>query len=461
MRKRYSRYLNPTQALGDLLGLNASFLLAYIIIFHSLSGILFQPYLQLFLYFNLSWMVLVLVYRPYRFSRTIRVYEIIKSHLSLLIIHLLLLSAYLIININSAVLYSRLHLLFTYILFAAFIFFFKFGFNLFLKVYRSKGGNSRNVIIIGYGDIAENLKSFFTEHKEYGIKMLGYLDNQAENEKILGKIEDIESIFKSSEIDQVYICLPYIDHENVKFLIKSCEDASVKVKLITDFRGFANNGLELERFEHIPVINVTGVPLDITKNTLFKRSFDITFSLIVFVFVFSWLFPLVALLIKLDSRGPVFFRQLRTGKDDQDFLCWKFRTMQLNDEADIKQAIKNDPRITRVGAFLRKTSLDELPQFINVLLGDMSIVGPRPHPIKLNMEFTDQIENFKQRHSVKPGITGLAQAKGYRGETKSIFQMAGRVRLDRFYIENWSMLLDFKILVLTILAMVHGDENAY
>lgn len=453
--------MNPALFLGDILGLNASFLLAYIIIYHNLSGLLFQPYLQLFLYVNLSWVILVMIYRPYRFSRMIRVYEIIKSHLSLLIIHLLLLSAYLIININSAILYSRLHLLLTYLLFAAFIFFWKFGFNLYLKVYRSKGGNNRNVIIIGYGDIAENLKSFFTDHKEYGIQMIGYLDNQADNDKVLGKIDEIQAIFKNNEVDQVYICLPYIDHENVKFLIKSCEEASVKVKLITDFRGFSSNGLELERFEHIPVINVTGVPLDITKNTVFKRTFDITFSLIIFIFIFSWLFPIVALLIKLDSKGPVFFRQLRTGKDDKDFLCWKFRTMQLNDEADIKQAIKNDPRITMVGSFLRKTSLDELPQFINVLLGDMSIVGPRPHPINLNTQFSSQIENFKQRHSVKPGITGLAQAKGYRGETKSIFQMAGRVRLDKFYIDNWTMLLDFKILILTVLSMVKGDENAY
>lgn len=460
-KKRFSVFLNPAQVLGDLLGLNLAFFIAYYIKFGHLSGLFQPPYFQLFLYLNFSWIVLELFYRPYQFSRLTRIYEVIKSYLSLIIIHLLLLSAYLIININSAVIYSRMQILITYVLFAAFILFWKFGFNLYLKVYRSKGGNFRNVAIIGYGQLAEDLQKFFKQHKEYGFRMLGYIDRDENISDYIGSIDQISETINNKEIDQVYVCLPYLDHVQAKEVIKTCESAGVGVKLITDFRGISAKGLELERFEHIPIINVTAVPLDITKNKLFKRTFDITFSLMVFLLVFSWLFPLIALLIKMDSRGPVFFRQLRTGKDNQDFWCWKFRTMYVNGEANLKQATKGDSRITKIGAILRKTSMDELPQFINVLLGDMSIVGPRPHMLKHTEEYANLIDNFMQRHLIKPGITGLAQAKGYRGETKSIFQMAGRVKLDRFYIENWSMLLDFKILILTFLSLVQGDENAY
>jgi putative colanic acid biosysnthesis UDP-glucose lipid carrier transferase len=461
IRKRYSKYLNPAQALGDLLGLNIAFLLAYLIKFSEISGVFQQPYLQLLIYLNLSWIVLVLFYRPYRFSRLTRVFEVIKSHLSLIIIHLLLLSAYLIININSVVVYSRLQILITYILFATFVIFWKFGFNFYLKVYRSKGGNFRNVAIVGYGDLAQDLTKFFQKHTEYGFRMLGFISKQETEKDFIGFINNIDELILNKEIDQVYVCLPYLSHQEVRNVISKCESSGVNVKLITDFRGFSAKGLELERFDHIPIINVTAVPLDITKNKVFKRVFDITFSLMVFVFIFSWLFPLISLWIKLDSRGPIFFRQLRTGKDNQDFWCWKFRTMYVNGEANMKQATKGDSRITKVGAFLRKTSVDELPQFINVLLGDMSIIGPRPHMLKHTEEYSSLIDNFMQRHVIKPGITGLAQAKGFRGETQTIFQMAGRVRLDRFYIENWSMLLDVKILLLTIMSIMQGDENAY
>jgi exopolysaccharide biosynthesis polyprenyl glycosylphosphotransferase len=192
-----------------------------------------------------------------------------------------------------------------------------------------------------------------------------------------------------------------------------------------------------------------------------KRSFDILFSLIIILGFLSWILPVISILIKLDSKGPIFFRQQRSGKGNNHFWCWKFRTMYMNDECDIKQATKGDIRITRIGNILRKTSIDELPQFFNVLIGNMSIVGPRPHPLKLNEQFSPVIEKFMIRHSVKPGITGLAQAKGYRGETSTTIMMSNRVRLDRFYVENWSIILDMKIIILTVVAMLKGDQNAY
>ena len=192
-----------------------------------------------------------------------------------------------------------------------------------------------------------------------------------------------------------------------------------------------------------------------------KRAFDVVFSLGVIVFVFSWLFPLLGLLVKLSSRGPVFFKQMRLGKDNQEFVCWKFRSMRMNVDADVKQATKNDPRVTAVGRFLRKSNLDEMPQFINVLFGHMSVVGPRPHPLRLNDQYRDIIDKYMVRHFVRPGITGWAQVSGFRGETRTPELMERRVELDVWYLENWSFWLDLKIVVKTVTNMFGKDANAY
>lgn len=192
-----------------------------------------------------------------------------------------------------------------------------------------------------------------------------------------------------------------------------------------------------------------------------KRLFDIAFAAIVIFFLLSWLIPLIALLIKLESKGPTFFRQLRTGKDGKPFYCLKFRSMTMNPDADVKQACKGDRRVTKVGAFLRKTSFDELPQFLNVLKGEMSIVGPRPHMLRHTEDYSKTIHNFMDRHMIMPGITGWAQVSGLRGETKDLSAMANRVNADIFYLHNWSFMLDMKIICLTVLQVFKQDENAF
>jgi len=192
-----------------------------------------------------------------------------------------------------------------------------------------------------------------------------------------------------------------------------------------------------------------------------KRAFDILFALAVTLCVLVWLIPLLAVLIKLESQGPIFFKQLRTGKDGIPFYCFKFRSMYLNTDANQRQASRGDSRITRVGAFLRKTSLDELPQFINVLLGDMSVVGPRPHMLQHTEAYSRVITNYMLRHAVRPGITGLAQVAGHRGETKEIVAMVNRVNADIHYLQNWSLAMDIKIVGLTAYQMVKGSENAF
>jgi putative colanic acid biosynthesis UDP-glucose lipid carrier transferase len=197
------------------------------------------------------------------------------------------------------------------------------------------------------------------------------------------------------------------------------------------------------------------------NQVLFKRMLDIFISSLFLIFVGSWLFLIIGFLIKLDSRGPVFYKQLRDGQFNNKFLCFKFRTMTFNPSDEFRQATRNDPRVTKFGAFLRKTSLDELPQLINVLIGDMSIVGPRPHAVEMNLDCEDRFKNYKFRHLVKPGITGLAQSKGFRGEIKSDFDMRSRLRMDLFYIEKWNFILDIRIIFMTVIGIIFKNENAY
>jgi lipopolysaccharide/colanic/teichoic acid biosynthesis glycosyltransferase len=196
------------------------------------------------------------------------------------------------------------------------------------------------------------------------------------------------------------------------------------------------------------------------RYALLKRTFDLCFSFLVVVLLLSWLVPVLGLLLKLESRGPVFFKQLRTGKNGQPFYCLKFRSMRLNAEADARQACRGDSRITRIGAFIRKTSIDELPQFINVLRGDMSVVGPRPHMLQHTQDYAQRIANFMERHTVTPGITGWAQIKGYRGETRELQAMEQRVEADIWYLTHSSLRLDVQIVGLTVLQAIRGHQNA-
>jgi putative colanic acid biosynthesis UDP-glucose lipid carrier transferase len=209
-----------------------------------------------------------------------------------------------------------------------------------------------------------------------------------------------------------------------------------------------------------PVLTMQKTVLHDPTTKVFKRLFDIVFSLIIIVFILFWFVPLLSLLIKLESKGPVFFKQGRPGLDEKEFFCFKFRSMKLNGTTE-KEASKNDPRVTKMGRFMRKTSIDELPQFVNVLIGDMSVVGPRPHLWSQNKSYGNKIKKYMVRHYVKPGITGLAQVKGFRGEIESDDDMKNRIKLDVFYIENWSLILDLKIIVQTVLNILKGEKKAY
>jgi len=456
---RYSKYLDTFHIIGDIIAVNLSFVAAYHLKFDTLQGILQYPYLHLLIWYNVAWLALTFFLKPYNISRASRVPDILRAYFTQIILHLLLVAIFFVVN--KAYYYSREHMLFAYILLTSGLIAWKIAVIYLVRIYRKKGFNYRNVIIVGYGEVAQELKKFFRLHPEYGYRLLGFFDDKVQNEQVIGRFETIKTYLKENQVDEIYCCLPYVEYPIIKELVDLADDNLLKVKLLTDFRGFSYKTVEVERYDHIPVLNVTSIPLDNWKNRAIKRSFDIIFSLLVIIFILSWLMPLIALLIKLDSKGPIFFKQKRTGKNNQMFWCYKFRSMYVNQDSDHKQASRKDNRITKVGAFLRKTSLDELPQFFNVLIGEMSVVGPRPHMLKHTEEYSKVIEKFMARHLVKPGITGLAQAKGYRGETESIIKMKNRVKFDRFYIENWSIFLDIKIIFLTVDSLLRKNQNAF
>ena len=231
--------------------------------------------------------------------------------------------------------------------------------------------------------------------------------------------------------------------------------------LVPTLRRYVKKQMKLDSIGDIPVFLMREEPLQYPFNKFVKRTFDILFSTVFLCTLFPILYIIIGIIIKADSPGPVLFKQKRTGLKGSDFVCYKFRTMRVNKDADVKQATKNDARTTKIGAFLRKTNLDELPQFVNVLIGNMSVVGPRPHMLKHTIEYSAMIDKYMLRHLAKPGITGWAQVNGYRGETKELIQMEKRVEYDVWYIENWSFFLDIKIIYLTVRNMIKGEKNAY
>jgi len=329
-----------------------------------------------------------------------------------------------------------------------------------LRKYRASGNNYQNAIIVGKGSTSPRLVDVLNIRKDFGINFLGYFDDQADCEQTRGAIEDIFEKVPKMNVDLIYIH-EKLESSLVKRVIDFADENYIKVKMIPGKSLQLEKSLSFSRYGDFFVINVNDIPLDHPLNSIAKRVFDLAFASFVTVFILSWLIPLVGLLIKLESRGPVFFIQKRNGLNNKVFNCLKFRSMTPNDYADSHQAIKGDPRVTRIGAFLRNTSLDEMPQFLNVLMGSMSIVGPRPHTLPMNDTFRTQIERYNSRHKIKPGITGLAQVRGYRGEIENSFQIRSRVRLDYFYINNWSFLLDLEIMVKTVYELLFNRENAY
>jgi putative colanic acid biosynthesis UDP-glucose lipid carrier transferase len=277
---------------------------------------------------------------------------------------------------------------------------------------------------------------------------------------IKGKIADLAAFCQRENIDEIYFALPPGNDHLLAKISKFADDNFIYLRITPDFGEGVTDKYNVFMLDSIPVLTTRKEPLGVAINQWMKRLFDIAFSLTVMLTVFPFLLPVVAIAIKLDSKGPVFFKQPRRGRKNMLFDCYKFRTMYIHNVSE-RQATKDDPRITRIGRFLRKTNLDEVPQFINVLMGNMSVVGPRPHINSQLEEYGEAIKKYRVRHFVTPGITGYAQVNGYRGETKEVRLMEKRVEYDVIYMENWSLSLDIKIIFLTVWNMIKGEKSAY
>lgn len=336
-----------------------------------------------------------------------------------------------------------------------------------VKRLRSHGKNIHHVVLVGASRSNVELWHEMMDDGTNGYKVEGYFDDQP-NEQFdglvpyLGTPEEVDGFLSSHPLVRFVFCsLHSHESERIIRILDYCENHLVHFYSVPNLHNYLHNRVYLNMFGEVPVLSLHNSALDKTENKLLKRLFDIVFSLAFLCTLFPFVFLIVSIVTKLTMPGPVFFRQKRSGLNDEEFYCLKFRSMKVNKDADRLQATKNDPRKTRWGEILRKTSIDELPQFINVLMGDMSVVGPRPHMLKHTEEYSKLIDKYMVRHFVKPGITGWSQVTGFRGETKELKDMEGRVKGDIWYIEHWTFMLDLYIIYKTVANAVGGDQQAY
>lgn len=324
-----------------------------------------------------------------------------------------------------------------------------------LKYLRTLGINYRNVMFLNENASTEILKNILVQRKDYGFRLFEYPKEHSNN------LEKLIEFWKEKGIHTMYLSSDNnIRKEDEEEILRLAEIHKIHISLIPSV--IRNNFFQydLGYVETQPVLVQSKFPLDYLSNTILKQIFDLAFSLVILVFICSWLFPIIILLIKIDSKGPVFFLQKRYGFHEEVFTCIKFRTMYVNTDSD-KTTEENDKRITKIGKFLRKTSLDEMPQFINVLKGEMSVVGPRPHMLLVDDFYKMKIGRYAVRSLVKPGVTGLAQVNGLRGDVGNMdIEMQKRILADAFYVKNWSLSLDFVIIFKTIFLVIGGDKNA-
>lgn len=454
MNHRFSKNIRTLHIGVDLLLLNLSFLASYFFVFGGMSTLFNSPYSGLLFFINISWVLSFLIIKPYKISRvSSTVPHILVKHYTSILLHALIVAVFFIAF--KAFYYSREHLIISYLLLFFLVSLWKAVFTYFLRQYRIQGYNNRKLVIVGYGEISEDLKNFFTRHREYGYKFMGYFDNVSNEKEVVGEVKDLSNYVLKHEIDEIYCCTPYLEYDTVQQILNFGERFKRKTKVITDYRGFAYKGITLERYDNIPVFNITDSSFEDVKAVFFKRAFDVSFSLAAIVLGMP-IFLMLALLTMLTSRGPILFSQERIGKGGKPFLIYKFRSMYTNAECKGPcLAFNNDPRITPWGKFMRKLRLDELPQFFNVLKGDMSIVGPRPERKYYIDKIVEVAPQYKYLQYIKPGITSIGQIKF--GYAENIDEMVKRLRFDLLYLKNISFSLDLKIILMTIMVILRAE----
>ena len=422
-----------------------------------------SEYIYFFITFNLAWILASLFTNAYETRKLLSLNAFLQSLFYTFFIQIFIVNTYIVGT--KATLLSRDFLMFTYCTSIPAIILFRAMLLIAYRYYNGMTYTIRKIAVVGNDESVNELYNFFDSKNTTVYRFLDSLDEslsiKQHNVIVKEKLEEIKSFCLEEQVNELYISLPLMTEDMIDDMADFSDDNFIYFRMVTDFNVLRRKQVNVDFFGHIPILSLRKEPLRTVFNQSLKRAFDIAFSLGVIIFVFPILLPIVALAIRLESKGPIFFRQLRSGKNNKEFLCYKFRTMTVNRDSDSKQATKGDKRITKVGSFLRKSSLDEFPQFINVLKGDMSVVGPRPHMLKHTDEYSRIINKYLFRHFITPGITGHAQVNGYRGETTDPKLMEKRVEYDTWYIENWSLLLDIKIIFLTAWNAIRGEENAY
>lgn len=415
------------------------------------------PYFNFVIFVSIAWVLLSLrsgFYEIYRFTHASKIMSLIgKQAVVFGLIIFAFFGFYNQFKISSSVLFNYI------LLVMACVAILKFAIYFLLKKYRLHlDGNIRKVVIIGLNQKTDQLRKFFTSNPVYGYKLYKTFDVKGSENNTL---EDCMNYVLAEEIDEIYASVAELSNKDLVKLIEFVDNNLKILKFLPDNKEIYSKKLDFSYYGVLPILSMRKIPMDEPLNKFLKRSFDIVLSLIVIVCILSWLTPILGLLIKLESKGPIFFKQKRNGLDYKEFYCYKFRSMIPNPMADLHQIKKGDERVTRIGRIIRKTSIDELPQFINVLKGEMSAVGPRPHMVSHTHMYAERIDKFMVRHFIKPGITGLAQVSGFRGEVDSESHIINRVKYDIFYLENWSLFLDIKIVFQTLYNALRGEEKAY
>ena len=463
MGKGNSKYFPILALIIDIILLFNAFLTADYFVF---DGKFPHPvfYYQLFAGWVILWVIIALSIKLYDLPRIFYIDRIVLKNLYAITAFFVISSS--VIYFVTDYKFSRLFFVLAISLFSVMLIIWHSMLTVLFKAYRRNGNNFRIVAILGFNKQMEQIMNNVMLNPENGYKISGvFSDEQLPkdlNVYYRGKENELLNFLKNNTVDELFISLPAHKSDIINNYMNYADNHMIRVHILPNFSNYMFQNFSMKYIQNTPILELRKEPLESLSNRMMKRAFDLTFSILVLVFIGSWLFPILAILIKLTSKGPVFFSQIRSGRDDKPFKCLKFRSMIVNSEADSLQTTKNDTRTTSIGKFIRKTSLDEMPQFFNVLLNKMSVVGPRPHMLQHTEEYNKQVDKYMVRQFAKPGISGWAQIKGYRGEIKEIQDIKNRAEADIWYIENWNILLDIKIIILTVWQVVFTKEkNAF
>lgn len=463
MNRQFERYLQITLVALDLIVLNLEFFFCQIIFSKNIHYNPSDAYFRYLTIANASWLLLSFFLRTYAITNILNFENFTKRTIQVYLLWIIFILIYLFFARELTI--SRLFIIGTTGGFGLGLLLCKFVYLGIFRYFKNSDFLVKRVLILGYNDTAKKLAAYF-EQDGLNTQIIGYIENEENilelsHYPVLANIPDTLRIAKELDAQEIFSTITPEQNKYIYDLMYQSEKECIRFRIVPNLSIFITREVHIEYFGELPILSLRKEPLDDIGNRIKKRGLDIIISLIVTIFILSWLIPLLGLLIFIDSGWPVFFKQLRTGRDKKPFYCWKFRSMKFNKEADLKQATINDERITKLGKFLRKTSLDEFPQFINVLRGEMSLVGPRPHMIKHTSDYSKVVDEYMVRQFIKPGISGWAQINGYRGEITNPEQIKMRVNKDLWYLENWTLWLDLQILFLTVYYIFKGDKKAY